>query len=277
MAAPVSVVIPCYCCANTIQRAVESVANQTLPPQEIILVNDHSPDQTLASLRDLQNQYGADWVRIIDLEGNVGPGEARNRGWETATQPYIAFLDADDAWNPQKLEIQLRILRQNPQIQLLGAIPPPMNAWEREILENNIEVLPIGKHQILRTNPLETSSVIVVRQVPLRFDPVKRYCEDHFLWAALCLEEYSCFLMTRPITYIYKPFGAGGLTKNLLKMRLGYLNNCWKFYKTRKITLFSLYCLFFYSFLKLCLALLVGSSRLSQAKSYYLKYSKITI
>ena len=74
MAAPVSVVIPCYCCANTIQRAVESVANQTLPPQEIILVNDHSPDQTLASLRDLQNQYGADWVRIIDLEGNVGPG-----------------------------------------------------------------------------------------------------------------------------------------------------------------------------------------------------------
>jgi len=256
---------------------VDSVVNQTLPPQEIILVNDHSPDNSLESLTALQKQYGADLVRILDLQENVGPGEARNRGWEAATQTYIAFLDADDAWHPQKLEIQLRILRQNPQIQLLGAIPPPMNAWEQEISEDKIEVLPISKNQILRTNPLETSSVVVVRQVSLRFNSVKRYCEDHFLWAALCLDDYSCFLMTRPITYIYKPFGAGGLTKNLLKMRLGYLNNCWKFYKTRKINLLSFYFLCFCSVLKFCFTLLVGPSKLSQVKSHYLKYSKIII
>ncbi|MFN5514537.1 MAG: glycosyltransferase family 2 protein, partial [Cyanobacteriota bacterium] len=276
MAAPVSVVIPCYCCSDTIQRAVESVVNQTLPPREIILVNDHSPDQSLASLRNLQNQYGADFVRLINLEENVGPGEARNQGWAKATQDYIAFLDADDAWHPQKLEIQFKILMGNPQIQVLGAIPPPVNAKDKEnsILEDEFEVFSIGKNQILRTNPLETSSVILTRRVSPRFAANKRYCEDHFLWATLCLDEYKCFLIGNPVTYIYKSFGTGGLTRNLLKMRLGYLQNCWDFYKVRKISLCSFCFLSFYSILKFFVAFLVTPARLSRFKSHYLQYSK---
>ena len=58
MQAPVSAVIPCYNCSATIEKAVDSIAKQTLIPQEVILVNDDSSDQTIDILQNLQNNYG---------------------------------------------------------------------------------------------------------------------------------------------------------------------------------------------------------------------------
>ncbi|MHB1099234.1 MAG: glycosyltransferase family 2 protein, partial [Burkholderiales bacterium] len=103
---PVSVIIPCYRCAETIARAVDSVLKQTLPPEEILLVEDCSGDDgnTLAVLHSLQQNNP--FIRVIPLAKNGGPAAARNAGWDAAKQPYIAFLDADDAWHPKKLEIQ---------------------------------------------------------------------------------------------------------------------------------------------------------------------------
>src|SRR2546427_9146273 len=108
MTAPVSVLIPSYCCADTVARAVESAVEQTLTPAEIIMVDDASPDggKTYCALKDLQQRFSRRTaIRIIRLERNGGPGAARNRAWEVASQPYVAFLDADDAWHPRKLEI----------------------------------------------------------------------------------------------------------------------------------------------------------------------------
>jgi glycosyltransferase involved in cell wall biosynthesis len=107
MQAPVSAVIPCYNCSETIEKAVDSIAKQTLIPQEVILVNDDSSDHTIDILQNLQNNYGKEWIKIIDLKQNVGPGQARNLGWESADQDYLAFLDADDIWLPEKLEKQI--------------------------------------------------------------------------------------------------------------------------------------------------------------------------
>src|SRR5258706_14692588 len=98
--APVSVVVPCYRCADTIERAVRSVAAQTLRPAEVILVDDGSPDGTGAALERLRERFGADWIRIVRLPRNLGSASARNAGWELATQRYVAFLDSDDAWHP---------------------------------------------------------------------------------------------------------------------------------------------------------------------------------
>ena len=81
MQAPVSAVIPCYNCSATIEKAVDSIAKQTLIPQEVILVNDDSSDQTIDILQNLQNIYGKEWIKIINLKKNVGPGQARNLGW----------------------------------------------------------------------------------------------------------------------------------------------------------------------------------------------------
>ena len=74
MKAPVSVIIPCFKCAETIERAIDSIAKQTLIPHEVILVNDASPDNTIDILKKLQNIYGKEWIKIIDLKKMLGQG-----------------------------------------------------------------------------------------------------------------------------------------------------------------------------------------------------------
>src|SRR6185369_14935384 len=107
-------------CAGTIERAVRSVAGQSRRPAELILVDDASGDGTGALLEGLRSRYGPDWIRIITLERNQGPGTARNVGWDAATSTYIAFLDADDAWHPRKIEIQCAWMDSHPEFAVTG-------------------------------------------------------------------------------------------------------------------------------------------------------------
>ncbi|RMG23518.1 MAG: glycosyltransferase family 2 protein, partial [Methanobacteriota archaeon] len=105
----VTAIVPCYCCSDTIERAFYSVVNQTVLPKEVILVDDASPDhgRTLSILHGLKQKFNETLdIRILAFEKNQGPASARNAGWEAATQPFIAFLDADDSWHPRKLEVQ---------------------------------------------------------------------------------------------------------------------------------------------------------------------------
>ena len=99
---PVSVVIPCYRCADTIERAVESVIAQTASPAEVWLVEDGSGDdgRTLAVLHELRQRHSGEVsIEVISLGKNFGCAVARNTGWDASPQLYIAFLDADDAWH----------------------------------------------------------------------------------------------------------------------------------------------------------------------------------
>ncbi|MEM3504172.1 MAG: glycosyltransferase family 2 protein, partial [Nitrososphaeria archaeon] len=76
--APVSVIIPCFNCEDTIDRAVESVYKQTWKPAEVILVDDASMDRSFRKLLKLQEIYGSDWIKVIHSKKNEGPGGARN-------------------------------------------------------------------------------------------------------------------------------------------------------------------------------------------------------
>ncbi|AWT58904.1 MAG: UDP-Glc:alpha-D-GlcNAc-diphosphoundecaprenol beta-1,3-glucosyltransferase WfgD [Candidatus Moanabacter tarae] len=104
----VTVIIPTYNRRSLLPRALDSVLNQTALPSEIIVVDDGSSDGT----RDLiQTKYSS--VRLIEQE-NQGVSQARNRGIKKAAGEWIAFLDSDDEWLPQKLEIAFEALNQNP-------------------------------------------------------------------------------------------------------------------------------------------------------------------
>ena len=118
-AIPVTVIIPCFRCSQTVSRAVESVWQQTQRAVEVILVDDASGDRTLDVLDGIRNKYG-EWIRVVRLEVNSGAASARNMGWSMASQPYIAFLDADDSWNPDKLKIQYEFMKDSPEITLSG-------------------------------------------------------------------------------------------------------------------------------------------------------------
>lgn len=102
----VSVVIPTFNCGRYIEDAVESVLNQTCRSFEIIVVDDGSTDNTAIKLR----KYG-DRVQVVTQE-NQGSSKARNVGLEFSRGDYVAFLDADDRWRPEKLEWQLACFRE---------------------------------------------------------------------------------------------------------------------------------------------------------------------
>lgn len=99
----ISVVIPAFNAAKDIARAIESCLKQTLPPIEILVVDDGSSDDTAAVVSAF-----AEPVRLLRKE-NGGPASARNLGIGVARGDWIALLDADDEWHPEKLERQLAL------------------------------------------------------------------------------------------------------------------------------------------------------------------------
>lgn len=106
----VSVVIPAYNVEQYIGRAVDSVLAQSRPAQEVIVVNDGSKDGTAAVIQ----RYGPD-IRYIYQE-KAGASVARNRGIEEAKGEWIAFLDADDEYLPDKLKVQMALMERNPDL-----------------------------------------------------------------------------------------------------------------------------------------------------------------
>jgi len=102
----VSVVVPVFNGASFISRAMDSVLAQTCQDFEIIIVDDGSTDDTQAVLAQLCNQH---FISCLYQE-NAGPAQARNVGIESASGKYIAFLDCDDMWVPEKLALQMAIL-----------------------------------------------------------------------------------------------------------------------------------------------------------------------
>lgn len=109
----VSVIIPVYNRPVKVARAIYSVLNQEILPQEIIVVNDGSDDETSSVL----DTFSAD-IRVL-YQDNKGVSAARNLGILAAEGNWIAFLDSDDEWKPDKLKKQLRYLREHPDICIL--------------------------------------------------------------------------------------------------------------------------------------------------------------
>jgi glycosyltransferase involved in cell wall biosynthesis len=108
----VSVIIPAYNRAHLIGRAIKSVLNQAYQDFELIIIDDCSTDNTDEVVREFQKKDN----RIIYLkhDQNKGGSAARNTGIKVSKSEYIAFLDSDDEWLPEKLEIQMEaILKQN--------------------------------------------------------------------------------------------------------------------------------------------------------------------
>ena len=110
----VSTIIPVYNGARTVSRAIESVLSQTYDNTELLVIDDGSTDDT-ASVISARFPH----VRCL-RQANSGPAVARNRGVEAAIGEYIAFLDADDRWMPEKLQRQMEFAMQHPGVGLLA-------------------------------------------------------------------------------------------------------------------------------------------------------------
>lgn len=111
----VSVVMPAYNMERYIHQAIASVAAQTMTRWELIIIDDCSTDATRSIIRSWENKDKR--IKVFCNEVNSGVSRTRNRGIELSTGDYIAFLDSDDLWQPEKLERQLeRLSKEGAQI-----------------------------------------------------------------------------------------------------------------------------------------------------------------
>ncbi|MEJ2575058.1 MAG: glycosyltransferase family 2 protein [Gammaproteobacteria bacterium] len=231
---PVSVIIPCYCCADTIGRAVDSVMAQTALPSEVLLVDDASPDEgktreTLEAVRD--RHKNAVRFEVLVMDANGGPAAARNMAWDSATQEFIAFLDADDVWHPRKLEIQYGWMAAHPSAMLsahavdrFGDRPEPRLPAASQVAGFS-DVWRVSPGRLLWSNCLPTRSVMLRRELPYRFDAAKRRSEDYLLWLQLIFDGQPAWRLELPLASSFSaPYGEAGLTKDLWNMEKGELD-----------------------------------------------------
>ena len=104
----VSVIIPAYNRAGTVDRSLRSVLNQSVHDFEIIVVDDGSSDNTVSVVESFADAR----IRLLRHDSNLGAGPARNTGMQAAEGDYIAWLDSDDEWFPDKLQVQIDAMRQ---------------------------------------------------------------------------------------------------------------------------------------------------------------------
>lgn len=105
----VSIIVPVYNAEKYIQDTIKTVEEQTYENWELLLVNDCSNDKSEEIIKSQKNEK----IKLINLEKNSGAAIARNTGIKNAKGKYIAFLDADDLWDKQKLEKQIKFMKEN--------------------------------------------------------------------------------------------------------------------------------------------------------------------
>lgn len=211
----VSVIIPAYNCAEYISKAIDSVLQQNVP-LELLVINDCSPD----SLDEVMKQYKViENLRYIKNEQNMGVAKTRNKGVELATGQYVAFLDADDYWVQGKLEKQLNALKQNNTV---------LCATARELItpdgEETGRVIPVKEEityrDLLKHNSINCSSVVIKRDVALEFPMHHEDShEDYIMWLEV-LQKYNraCAVNEPLLKYRLSTTGKSGNKLHSAKM-----------------------------------------------------------
>lgn len=259
--ADVSVVIPTYNSDYTIEKAVKSVANQTLLPKEVIIVDDCSTSSKMYTiLNDIKNDYNNYFnIKVFYLKNNSGPATARNIGIDNAACEYIAFLDSDDIWHPQKIEIQYSYMKKNKEVYFSshhGVIikEQDIEAFSNKKISNNLIAVKsinpyfyLFKHYMKHTS---TSSVIIKKYNGLKFYYNKRYFEDYLLWLEYNFMFQGILINENLLAVFKKEYGEIGLSANLWKMEKGELDT-FKILQQRKyINIWLRYIVSCFSFLK---------------------------
>lgn len=180
MSPRVSVIMPAYRCEKTIENSIRSALSQTVPDIEVIVANDASDDGLTDILDRLQKKDAR--LRVIQIRTNIGVAEARNRGIAAAKAEWIAFLDSDDLWEPDKLKKQLSAAeRTGGQLIYTAAACIDETGKPTGKVFSVPETITAAK--ILRSTDIVTSTVLVKREVYLR-NPMERsdLHEDLISW-----------------------------------------------------------------------------------------------
>jgi len=231
----ISVIIPMYNASETILFCIDSVLQQTFDGEmEIIVINDGSTDDSSNTVLNHCNKANILNLILINKK-NGGVSSARNAGMKVSKGDYIAFLDADDEWLPNKIATQLEVMNKDSSIDFLAtAMVEPTKSHK-----DSIKVITLKN--LIYKNYFQPSTVIMKRTVYETiglFNEHQRYAEEgnYFLRAA---DKFKCVLLNQKlITYGNGKggFGGSGLSSNLIEMEKGELMNLRFAYDQKYIT-----------------------------------------
>lgn len=201
----VSVIIPTYNRAKFLRSAIKSALMQTFTDYEIIVSDDRSTDHT----REVVEIFKDKRIKYVRNEGNRGPSATRNTAISASEGEYIAFLDDDDEWLPEKLKSQVHLLDKSP-LNICGVYSNRLmiNKSNGQIISDNPGTDKLRGnllYQLAIKSPIHTSTVLVRKKCLDEvgpFDETMSYMEDRDLWIRLSIN-WDFEYIEKPLTKAY--------------------------------------------------------------------------
>lgn len=235
----ISVIIPVYNAEKSLEKSLISIKNQTWEGVfEIILVNDGSSDRSKTIIENYQQIHQDQNIILINQE-NRGVSKARNAAMKIAQGDYIALLDSDDEWLPEKTEKQMKFL-ENQNIDFITSLWNNENITFPYKLQPENKLVKITLKKLLFKITGQTSTAIFKRKIFENtgfFDENQNYSEDANYWMRIS-EKNQMYLLPEKLVIAgngKKSFGFSGLSANLKEMEKGIQKNIWEMYQTNRI------------------------------------------
>lgn len=222
----ISVIIPTYNRAGIITDAINTVLNQTYKHLEIIIIDDGSTDNSREIIENIKDSR----IRYIYQENSGRPSSARNKGIKIAKGEYIAFLDSDDLWHPQKLEKQINILDENSNVGLVTNWCVYKTFKDEEIQIKKYQAKSQEDNSIfILTKPdkvFTATPTLLIRKECFEkvglFDEEMTYCEDWDMFFRISLF-YEIYNIEEVLTYVRVHGESLSQNNDVTKFSQGYL------------------------------------------------------
>lgn len=239
----VSIIMPNYNGVDFLEKSITSVINQTYTHWQLVIVDDKSTDSSIKLIEEFKDSR---ILRPIELEKNMGAAVTRNTGIKAANGKFIAFLDNDDFWVPEKLEKQLKFMVDN---NYLFTYTDYMRLSEG----NEIQIKCINKvtqQGLLKNNYILTSTVMYNAGVlgKIYMQNIRKR-QDWSLFINIIKKSKTAYCLTEPLTYYRKHKNSLSAKKiGLLKYNFNFYNKVLGFSKLKSLFLLLRY--LFHYFLK---------------------------
>lgn len=193
----VSIVTPVYKAEKYIKETIQSVLNQTYENFELILIDDCSPDNSAIVIKDIAKKDSR--IKYVKLEKNSGAAVARNKGIELAQGRYIAFIDSDDKWYPEKLDKQINFMEDN-KVAFTYTKFEMIN--DDGSLKNEAAKLPekLNYKGLLKNTAIACSTVVIDRKLIGDFNmPLVRKGQDTATWLKILRNYEYAYLVNQTL------------------------------------------------------------------------------
>lgn len=240
-----SVLMPIYYKENPdyFKVAIDSIINQTLKPDEIVIVEDGKLTDELDKIIKFYKTQFPDLFNIVSLDNNVGQGEARNAGLKACKYNYVALMDSDDISAPDRFEKQINYLKEHPQVDVIGSNITEFEETPEHIISK--KVVPLSHDEIFQfgkwRSPMNNMTVVYKKDKVLKAGGYNtfNFGEDYYLFSKMLMNGAKFYNLEECL--VNARAGSRMLAKRVgVKRILQEIQLFWKFYRMGYINIFEL-------------------------------------